>query len=67
MEVEDKAKRLSLKYRVSDGNLYRWVSSKKYLFIPIIAERSKILKSLHDGHSHSGINVTWARLYRDYW
>lgn len=59
-------KRLSLKYAFENGTLYRRLG-QRFVLVPTITDRTKVLEEVHDGHGHFGIHATWARLYKDYW
>lgn len=59
-------KMLSLKYHFQDNNLYSRVGIR-FVLVPCLFERIKILTEVHEGHAHFGLNACWSRLYKDYW
>lgn len=65
-DTSDGIKRLSLKYRYDNSALYRKVG-QRFLIVPVIQDRTKVLNEVHEGHGHFGVNATWARLYSHYW
>ncbi|CDS12577.1 hypothetical protein LRAMOSA11497 [Lichtheimia ramosa] len=65
--VDTRVKIKSMQYRVNDDHLYRKIGSR-WVRVPFIGqERLDVLRQIHDGHGHFGINASWARLYHSYW
>ncbi|CEP14621.1 hypothetical protein [Parasitella parasitica] len=55
------------KYKVFKNHLYKKLWRNTFVKIPHINERQPILRNMHDGYGHFGVNATWKRLYSQYW
>jgi hypothetical protein len=53
-------------YIVLNQRLFRQIGNR-LVYVPPLDERSGVIKHLHDGHGHFGIQSTWARLYHTHW
>lgn len=74
-KISDEAKSVKVKsrqFRVEEnGTLWRHVgvgdsTGGRWLLVPKLNERERILKEVHDGHGHNGCQSTWSRLYVNY-
>ncbi|KAG1277745.1 hypothetical protein G6F66_012218 [Rhizopus arrhizus] len=58
--IPEKVVKRSQRFRLNEqGELFRRVSDNRYLKVPPIKERIKILREVHDGHGHFGKDATW--------